>query len=55
MMKLIMAYDRALEINPREAGVWYVKGMTLKNMGRYEEAMKCNRRAAELDPRYGSG
>jgi tetratricopeptide (TPR) repeat protein len=50
----IKNYDMALAINPDDAGTWSVKAITLGDWGKSEEAAECNRRAAELDPRYGN-
>jgi Flp pilus assembly protein TadD len=47
-------YDKALTFSPTDAGIWHVKGITLREWGKPEEAKECNRRAAEIDPRYGS-
>ena len=50
----IKNYDKALAINPNDAGTWSVKAITLRDWGKPEEAAECNRRASELDPRYGN-
>lgn len=34
----LLAYDEALELNPRYAGVWYYKGLALNALGRSSEA-----------------
>ena len=47
-------YDMALAINPDDAGTWSVKAITLRDWGKPREAAECNRRAGELDPRYGN-
>ena len=43
-------FDRALEIDPREASAWLQKGLTLHGLGRREEAAKCFRKGVEIDP-----
>jgi tetratricopeptide (TPR) repeat protein len=43
---------RPLEINPRDAGAWYNKGVTEGELGQTEEALKCYGRALEINPRY---
>lgn len=45
-------YDEALALSPTDAGIWHIKGITLRDWGKPEEAKECNRRAAEIDPRY---
>jgi hypothetical protein len=45
-------YNKALTLSPSDAGIWHIKGITLKDSGKPEEAKACNRRAAEIDPRY---
>lgn len=40
--EVLACYDRALEINPRLAGVWFNKGAVLfNNFQRYREALSC--------------
>jgi len=52
----IISYDQSLELSgPPDAGTWHLKGMAFRDWGKNEEAAECNRRAAELDPRYGNG
>ncbi len=52
----IACYNKSLEIlGSPDAGTWHLKGMAFRDWGRNEEAAECNRRAAELDPRYGNG
>jgi tetratricopeptide (TPR) repeat protein len=46
--KTIEAYDRALQINPDNADVWFNKGMTLKKMGKSSEGERCIEKAIIL-------
>jgi len=46
----IECYDKALEIDPDEAGVWYNTGIILILLGRYEEAVECYDKALEINP-----
>jgi len=48
----IRCYDRALEIDPRDADAWYNKGVSLADLGRRDEAIHCYDRTLEIDPRY---
>ena len=43
--------DKALEINPRYAEAWNNKGLTLDELGKHQEAMKCYNKALEINPR----
>lgn len=39
-----------LAVNPEDAGAWYRKGVSLAKLGDNSEALKCFKRAIELDP-----
>ena len=43
---------RALEIDPKYAYAWHNKGVALKHLGRYDEAIACYDRALEVDPKH---
>jgi len=46
----IRCYDKALELDPRNANIWLDKGVNLHSLGRFGEAIHCYDRALELDP-----
>lgn len=46
-------FDNALAIDQNFSETWQVKGITIRDWGKSAEAAECQRRAAELDPRYG--
>jgi len=48
----LTCYERALEINPRDAVAWSNKGNALVRLGRPAEALTCYERALEINPRY---
>lgn len=48
----LTCYDRALEIDPRNADAWYDKGLTLFNLGRLDKSLACYDRALAINPRY---
>jgi len=48
----LACYERALEINPRDARVRSNKGNALGKLGRPDEALACYERALEISPRY---
>lgn len=48
----IACYDRALEIDTKNADAWNNKGFSLSILGKYDEAMVCYDRAIEINPKY---
>ena len=36
----IKAYDKAIELNPKDEAVWYFKGNALRDLGKFDEAQK---------------
>ena len=44
-------FDKAIEINPKDGGVWNNKGIALDNLKRYEEAIECYDKAIEINPK----
>ena len=46
----IMYFDRALKIDGQDARIWYNKGLCLKGLHRYPDALACFRRGRQLDP-----
>ena len=47
-MDVLRCCDRALEINPREAPTWILKGVGLCALERYQEAIRCLQEAEKL-------
>ena len=45
-------YDKLLESNPSDYKAWYGRGVVLKNIGRYEEAIASLDKALEIKPDY---
>ena len=43
---------RWLKINQNNYGAWYLKGIALDELGRYEEALQAYDKALELYPEY---
>ena len=52
--KSFECYDKALEIEPNNTNLWYVKDMALYNLGKYEEAIKYFDKALEINPNDAS-
>ena len=48
----IASYDRALEIKPDYPDAWDIRGVTLNNLGRYEEALASSDKALEIKPDF---
>jgi tetratricopeptide (TPR) repeat protein len=48
----LTCFERALEINPRDARVWSNKGVALARLGRPAEALTCYDRALDINPRF---
>ena len=44
------AYNKSIELNPRDSEVWRNKGLVLSALGRYEEAIQATEKAIEIDP-----
>jgi len=52
--KTIASYDKAIELNPNHADVYYNRGDAYDEMGEYGKAIADYSRAIELDPGYAS-
>ncbi len=48
----VLAYDKALEINPETVEAITGKGIIYRKKGDYDKAAKCYLKAIELDPNY---
>lgn len=48
----IQAYDKVLEINPRDEEAWNNRGSNLGGLGRYDEALEAFQRAAAINASY---
>jgi tetratricopeptide (TPR) repeat protein len=47
----IVAYNRAIEINPKDANAWLKKGEVLAGWGKFDESMQPLNKAIEIDPK----
>ncbi len=47
----IEAYEKAIELDPKDAYAWVNKGFALDELKRYEEAIEAYEKAIELDPK----
>ena len=44
-------FEQALLLNQNDPDLWNYKGVALRSLGRYEEAMDCFNKSLEIDPR----
>jgi len=44
-------FEQALILKPDDPDLWNQKGVTLRSLGRYDEASACYNRSLQLDPR----
>ena len=50
----LIAYEKALEIDPNHVSSWNNKGIILSRMKRFEESIVCYDKAVELNPQYAN-
>ncbi len=44
-------FEQALLLDQNNADLWNHKGIALRSIGRYDEALECFNRSLEIDPR----
>ncbi len=44
-------FEQALLLNQNDPDLWNYKGIALRSLGRYEEAMNCFNKSLKIDPR----
>ena len=44
-------FEQALQMNQNDPELWNFKGVALRSIGRYNEALECFNKSLELDPR----
>lgn len=49
--KALDCFEQALKIKKDDPDIWNKKGIILRSMGRYQEAVKCFDESLKLDPR----
>ena len=47
----LVAFEQAIQLDPKGNFAWYCKGVALNNLGRHEEAIKAYETAMQLDPK----
>jgi tetratricopeptide (TPR) repeat protein len=46
----LQAFDKAIELDPKNSSAWYNKGVALGELGKYDEAVQAFGKVIELDP-----
>jgi Flp pilus assembly protein TadD len=44
-------FEQALLLNPDNPDLWNQKGVVMRSLGRYDEALECYDKSLQLDPR----
>ena len=44
-------FEQAMLLNQKDPDLWNLKGITLRSIGRYDEAIECFNKSLEIDPR----
>ena len=44
-------FEQALSLNQNNPDLWNLKGIALRSLGRYNEAINCFNKSLEIDPR----
>jgi len=47
----LVFFEQALLLDQSDPELWNNKGVALRSMGRYDEALECFNKSLELDPR----
>ncbi len=47
----LSSFERAISLNQNDPDLWNLKGIVLRSLGRYDEAVECFNKSLEIDPR----
>ena len=47
----LSSFERAISLNQNDPDLWNLKGIVLRSLGRYNEAVDCFNKSLEIDPR----
>ena len=47
----LSSFEQAILLEQNDPDLWNYKGVTLRSLGRYDEAIECFNRSLSLDPR----
>ena len=45
------SFEQAILLNQKDPDLWNLKGITLRSLGLYDEAIECFYKSLEIDPR----
>ena len=45
------SFEQAILLNQKDPDLWNLKGIVLRSLGRYDEAIECFNKSLEIDPR----
>ena len=45
------SFEQAISLNQNDPDLWNLKGVALRSLGRYNEAINCFNKSLEIDPR----
>ena len=45
------SFERAISLSQNDPDLWNLKGIALRSLGRYNEAVECFNKSLEIDPR----
>ena len=45
------SFQKAISLKQNDPDLWYMKGIALRSLGRYNEAIECFNKSLEIDPR----
>jgi len=45
------SFQKAISLNQNDPDLWNLKGIALRSLGRYNEAIECFNKSLEIDPR----
>ena len=44
-------FEQAISLDQKDPDLWNLKGIALRSLGRYNEAVECFNKSLEIDPR----
>ncbi len=47
----LYSFEQAILLNQKDPDLWNLKGIALRSLGRYDEAIECFNKSLEIDPR----
>ena len=47
----LYSFEQAILLNQKDPDLWNLKGIALRSLGRYDEAIECFSKSLEIDPR----